>query len=419
MRWVHALVASGSSRAVRGTGRIAGRELRDWRFIPACAGNSSAIRESWAASTVHPRVCGEQMTIPDHKERMNGSSPRVRGTVRAQPRALLGIRFIPARAGNRAGRGSTAMPPTVHPRVCGEQTDVASRNCVAVGSSPACAGNSPATDPGDRSRPVHPRVCGEQVPACAGSYNVSGSSPRVRGTVTATRRLLPEFRFIPACAGNSDNAVECGDGPAVHPRVCGEQVAIVFVVAGPSGSSPRVRGTGRWDGASRSSIRFIPACAGNRRLSRAESHRKPVHPRVCGEQPLAVLIDISNRGSSPRVRGTDEAVAFPHVEERFIPACAGNRDWGTLREKPHAVHPRVCGEQAAVSQLIQKIRGSSPRVRGTAAPLFARMHGNAADGSSPRVRGTGWLMRVTPAVYARGSSPRVRGTGTCSDTRVH
>ena len=136
-------------------------------------------------------------------------------------------------------------------------------------------------------------------------------------------------------------------------------------VCKPRGSSPRVRGTVSIPKSKASSIRFIPACAGNSIVEKSRAQRSPVHPRVCGEQPETVSHANVHDGSSPRVRGTGIAIPDGQEIDRFIPACAGNsvKDLGLKILKP--VHPRVCGEQIRTSEQIRVSRGSSPRVRGT------------------------------------------------------
>ena len=71
-----------------------------------------------------------------------------------------------------------------------------------------------------------------------------------------------------------------------------------------NGSSPRVRGTPDALHALVAEDRFIPACAGNARTARSTS------------SPAA--------GSSPRVRGTPGEIFALQATQRFIPACAGN-----------------------------------------------------------------------------------------------
>ena len=172
---------------------------------------------------------------------------------------------------------------------------------------------------------VHPRVCGELIYAALVRVDALGSSPRVRGTPQACSASLSTLRFIPACAGNSGIEASGQPGPPVHPRVCGEL---------QRRPAPALRV--RW---------FIPACAGNSRSPSGERTDVPVHPRVCGELANA----------------QERAAMFG----RFIPACAGNSTAYAGRPHSVTVHPRVCGEL-----------------------LHDVAHGCAAHGSSPRVRGT-------------------------------
>ena len=94
----------------------------------------------------------------------------------------------------------------------------------------------------------------------------------------------------------------------------------------PVGSSPRVRGTEIHMVAKAFRRRFIPACAGNRTLNAPGAVEVTVHPRVCGEQVVAVAGWSSDAGSSPRVRGTESVTSYYRSAGRFIPACAGNRN---------------------------------------------------------------------------------------------
>ena len=234
----------GSSPRVRGTRLFAIAVLPHQRFIPACAGNSAA---PWSRSRC-----------------TSGSSPRVRGTLDHGHLPGARGRFIPACAGNSQECGRCGEPFTgSSPRVRGTPSGRATTDC-------------PAT--------VHPRVCGELSCKWALCNTLYGSSPRVRGTPLVRYQPLPQFRFIPACAGNSAAWPVSGACPAVHPRVCGE-LARQHVAGGIVD-------------------RFIPACAGNSAFSSAVSKGLPVHPRVCGE--LVHLDDVlsADAGSSPRVRGT-------------------------------------------------------------------------------------------------------------------
>ena len=213
---------------------------------------------------------------------------------------------------------------------------------------------------------VHPRVCGEQIPYRRTRRSTSGSSPRVRGTARHRSTGDAGLRFIPACAGNSLRQRNYRRLMPVHPRVCGEQRQTRVRTMPTAGSSPRVRGTDfqMFEGYRRT--RFIPACAGNSARPAGGSLLMAVHPRVCGEQdPMNPLID-ADVGSSPRVRGTEQNLMAPRIKYRFIPACAGNSISPGSRPAPAPVHPRVCGEQPLEHIRTRSPVGSSPRVRGTA-----------------------------------------------------
>ena len=208
---------------MRGTDHTFFFLLQGLRFIPACAGNGTCRFAARYPRSVHPRVCGEQYSVSDPLVWISGSSPRVRGTGACQLADSSASRFIPACAGNSSILTQRQILPSVHPRVCGEQSHVRHR---------------------------------QRVPR--------GSSPRVRGTESNAGGLDSPRRFIPACAGNSSWFCRKGTDTPVHPRVCGEQGRHTIPSGRKRGSSPRVRGTGRNAPRCDRHRRFIPACAGNR-----------------------------------------------------------------------------------------------------------------------------------------------------------
>ncbi len=180
-----------------------------------------------------------------------------------------------------------------------------------------------ATRPAARS--VHPRACGEQASVGLWLQYLIGSSPRVRGTVLGQHRQHKLCRFIPARAGNSCSGGRGVTAPTVHPRACGEQLEKERERLRVHGSSPRVRGTDGAGVVSNAGDRFIPARAGNRCSAGAGLLGFSVHPRACGEQSGPSTCAFFKGGSSPRVRGTDNARCLSSERRRFIPARAGNR----------------------------------------------------------------------------------------------
>ena len=252
-------------------------------------------------------MCGEQSSFSSAPWTLAGSSPRVRGTVDVPALPVYNFRFIPACAGNSVAQSdfaglepgssprvrgtanrsqSASCSATVHPRVCGEQGSGVSSAFSCSGSSPRVRGTGKQARSGHGNLAVHPRVCGEQSLLVAFFGNSVGSSPRVRGTVSARALRLSLRRFIPACAGNRRTRSNGANRGSVHPRVCGEQFVDAGILKGRTGSSPRVRGTGCPQSVGRSDRRFIPACAGNRFRSANSVVTIAVHPRVCGEQTV-------------------------------------------------------------------------------------------------------------------------------------
>ena len=254
----------GSSPRVRGTHQRVAALGEQVRFIPACAGNSSA-RAAWAGvEPVHPRVCGELAIHRHPSERC--------------------LRFIPACAGNSSpGHRLTSKQPGSSPRVRGTRRTQGGRSCCRR-FIPACAGNSSLRAGLPTAPAVHPRVCGELHSHRPTQGNPIGSSPRVRGTLVQVLRRLAGF--------------------SVHPRVCGELSVVNVRVVCVAGSSPRVRGTQRSERSRSMCRRFIPACAGNSMGWRDLLPQRTVHPRVCGELDRDRQGNADIVGSSPRVRGT-------------------------------------------------------------------------------------------------------------------
>ena len=72
------------------------------------------------------------------------------------------------------------------------------------------------------------------------------------------------------------------------------------------------------------SNRFIPAGAGNSKISNLAANPVTVYPRRCGEQPGLLLDAAYIGGLSPQVRGTAAPPAARTITTRFIPAGAGN-----------------------------------------------------------------------------------------------
>ena len=133
----------------------------------------------------------------------------------------VGIRIIPAHAGQTSGRVRVPCRLADHPRACG--------------ANPACV---------TRNLPIR------------------GSSPRMRGKLAGGQRLLECRRIIPAHAGQTSGNTEQDMRNADHPRACGANSCAFLSSSALVGSSPRMRGKRLLQPREISRVRIIPAHAG-------------------------------------------------------------------------------------------------------------------------------------------------------------
>jgi len=192
-----------------------------------------------------------------------------------------------------------------------------------------------------------------------------GSSPRLRGTRWPDHASRSCGRFIPAPAGNAQDGPAVPAVEAVHPRACGERRPLICATLTERGSSPRLRGTRGEVRLVLAEGRFIPAPAGNALHHSSRRFAISVHPRACGERRTVQRSVWLSIGSSPRLRGTRGWPCSWPTQWRFIPAPAGNAFPRTVTPGSLAVHPRACGERALPVAGRPRLRGSSPRLRGT------------------------------------------------------
>ena len=334
----------GSSPRGRGTHGLAYVRRAGRRFIPARAGNTRPLSAPARSSPVHPRAGGEHMAWRKLRSSHRGSSPRGRGTPGLRVDAGRRLRFIPARAGNTRHGCPRRRCRTVHPRAGGEHAQELLDSVGYDGSSPrgrgtqradprradgrrfipARAGNTTCCPGSMRRSSVHPRAGGEHVSPAGASSAWSGSSPRGRGTPLLDVQHRREQRFIPARAGNTKSLMPHPHSGPVHPRAGGEHRMAPPCALRRGGSSPRGRGTPAGGLSQARGGRFIPARAGNTRPRACSLSPRTVHPRAGGEHPTGSDALLRTFGSSPRGRGTHLGHGRRHAQRRFIPARAGN-----------------------------------------------------------------------------------------------
>ena len=233
------------------------------RFIPACAGNSTASTRTVLMSAVHPRLRGELFPHLFTGVKLTGSSPLARGTLSVDGSLEGYVRFIPACAGNSSGASIVWSSPIGSSPLARGTPRFHLRRKPRNRFIPACAGNSNSAKQQKELMAVHPRLRGELL--------------------LLVTYLLNAGRFIPACAGNSKFEISPSRKIAVHPRLRGELHRSRTEVTTADGSSPLARGTQYPSGRRPQTVRFIPACAGNSKKPPSRMYRETVHPRLRGE----------------------------------------------------------------------------------------------------------------------------------------
>ena len=128
-----------------------------------------------------------------------------------------------------------------------------------------------------------------------------------------------------------------------------------------------MRGTRRGKADEKRLHGIIPAYAGNTRSRSFCRVRRRDHPRVCGEHKRPNYPLRRVKGSSPRMRGTPWSCRGRRIAGGIIPAYAGNTMAAIISSNRCRDHPRVCGEHKPLELSRFAQSGSSPRMRGTLA----------------------------------------------------
>ena len=132
---------AGSSPRVRGSlTRIIRLPLVSG-IIPAGAGLTSRMRRGRYRCRDHPRGCGAHDGFTVFRPEKWGSSPRVRGSQRAEMAVICFLGIIPAGAGLTRKLRATASSRRDHPRGCGAHTSGRLMVTTPWGSSPRVRGS--------------------------------------------------------------------------------------------------------------------------------------------------------------------------------------------------------------------------------------------------------------------------------------
>ena len=252
---------------------------------------------------VYPRARGGAYLHPCVAPAYDGLSPRTRGSQTPDPVVRLGVRSIPAHAGE---------PPW------------------AAGSW-GC-------------RRVYPRARGGAIAITAAAKAGKGLSPRTRGSRIDYADARRDERSIPpAHAGEPLRAVERTVLTEVYPRARGGAVWRRSPNRKGMGLSPRTRGSLLLSAARFRAERSIPAHAGEPASQEVDSLASEVYPRARGGAGRAGPATPPLRGLSPRTRGSRRGWPPLYVRGGSIPAHAGEPARRWCQGTSEGVYPRARG----------------------------------------------------------------------------
>ena len=151
----------------------------------------------------------------------------------------------------------------------------------------------------------------------------AGSPPHARGRHVATTFRTPCRRITPACAGKTPSRRGRSPRRRDHPRMRGEDPVGGFEASKNHGSPPHARGRPADALRHRRCRRITPACAGKTVPSRYTLGSKPDHPRMRGEDVAVLTFQCLESGSPPHARGRPIWESVTPGLFRITPACAG------------------------------------------------------------------------------------------------
>ena len=109
----------------------------------------------------------------------------------------------------------------------------------------------------------------------------------MRGKLGLLAKLIPPLGITPADAGKTSHEIVRHRLARDHPRGCGENPEMSFLISPFSGSPPRMRGKRKYAHAVTLEEGITPADAGKTVVKKYFAVNRQDHPRGCGENPPA------------------------------------------------------------------------------------------------------------------------------------
>ena len=148
----------------------------------------------------------------------------------------------------------------------------------------------------------HPRSCGKDGRRLKAFMAEDGSPPLVRERLRYCDIATAAFRITPARAGKTRISKRPGRTKRDHPRSCGKDFGIAILRRLPLGSPPLVRERHELASGLEERNGITPARAGKTSVVSIGGCSSEDHPRSCGkDKPLNYLLYLKG-GSPPLVR---------------------------------------------------------------------------------------------------------------------
>ena len=190
---------------------------------PACAGTTRRRASASVATPEHPRVRGDDRCSITSSIGAQGTPPRARGRPPAPKSETPSLGNTPACAGTTNDQDLNRDWIAEHPRVRGDDVRVGAvvvddrgtpprargrrgrrdRRDQQVRNTPACAGTTSAMVSFMSAAPEHPRVRGDDSDVAGGELRDYGTPPRARGRRAGSRIPHHSQGNTPACAGTT------------------------------------------------------------------------------------------------------------------------------------------------------------------------------------------------------------------------
>ena len=170
---------------------------------------------------------------------------------------------------------------------------------------------------------VYPRPRGGTFVSALYAPGTRGLSPPTRGNPRYHVPADTGNGSIPAHAGEPTMGLGAVGSCSVYPRPRGGTAARGASLLDDNGLSPPTRGNPRARSWTNTSMRSIPAHAGEPAPTQSSRSRAPVYPRPRGGTIVVVGIDYAHRGLSPPTRGNLRIDFDTTGIEGSIPAHAG------------------------------------------------------------------------------------------------